>query len=64
MSQATLSNQRIRNTEGRGSFRCGSTVTNSTNIHKHAGLIPGPIPWVKELAFLGAVVYVTDAAQI
>lgn len=56
MSQATLSNQRIRNTEGRGSFRCGSIVTNLTNIHEHAGLIPGPIPWVKELAFLGAVV--------
>ena len=30
-----------------GSSRCGSVVTSPTSIHEDAGLIPGPIPWVK-----------------
>ena len=39
-------------------------LTNPTGNHEVAGLIPGLDQWVKDLALLRAVVYVTNVAQI
>ena len=37
-------------------FPGGSAETNLTNIHEDPGLVPGPTPWVKDLALPWAVV--------
>ena len=34
----------------RGSYYCGSAVTNPTSIREDAGSIPGLAQWVKDLA--------------
>ena len=36
----------------RRSSRCGSVVTNLTNVYEDVGLIPGLAQWVKDLALL------------
>ena len=39
-------------------------LTNPTSIHEHTGSILGLTPWVKDLALLGAVVWVADMVPI
>ena len=41
---------------GLWSSHCGSVEINSTSDHEVAGLIPGLVQWVRDLALLGAVV--------
>ena len=45
-------------------FHYGSVVTNLTSIHEDMDSIPDLLRWVKDPELLGAVVWVTDAAQI
>ena len=47
-----------------GSSHWGSMETDLTGIHEDAGWIPGLTQWVRDLALLWAVVYITDVAQI
>ena len=43
---------------------CGAMEMNLTRNHGVLGSVPGLDQWVKDLAFLWAVVWVADAAQI
>ena len=46
------------------SSHCGPVVTNLTSIHEDESSIPGLSQWVRHPALPGAVVQVSDAAQI
>ena len=46
------------------SSHCSSTVMNLTGIHGDMGSLPGLAQWLKDLALLGAVGWVADAAGI
>ena len=39
-------------------------VKDPTSVHENGGLIPGLSQWVKDLAMLQAMVYITDVAWI
>ena len=48
-SEDRLWNQDLGSDPNFRSSHCGSVVKNPTRIHGDAGLIPGPIQWVKDL---------------
>ena len=54
MSQIVLQQCCIKNKFR--SSHCALAVTNPTSIHEDSGLLPGLAQWVKDLAFLQAVV--------